>query len=51
LFLFLTGDVITAGTRQFYAQSGAQYLRKPFRIQDLVEAVEGLLSRNLPPGC
>jgi len=51
LFLFLTGDVITAGARQFYAQSGAQYLRKPFRIQDLVEAVEGLLSRNLPPGC
>jgi CheY-like chemotaxis protein len=49
LFLFMTGDVITPQTRQFYAQSGVQYLRKPFRIQDLVDAVEGLLSRNPPP--
>jgi signal transduction histidine kinase/CheY-like chemotaxis protein len=46
LFLFLIGDVITPQARQFYAQSGVQYLRKPFRIQDLVDAVEGLLSRN-----
>ena len=50
LFLFMTGDVITPHARQFYAQSGVQYLRKPFRIQDLVDAVEGLLSRNPPPG-
>jgi signal transduction histidine kinase/ActR/RegA family two-component response regulator len=50
LFLFMTGEVITAQARQFYAQSGVQYLRKPFRIQDLVDAVEGLLSRNPPPG-
>jgi signal transduction histidine kinase/ActR/RegA family two-component response regulator len=50
LFLFMTGEVITPQARQFYAQSGVQYLRKPFRIQDLVEAVEGLLSRNPPPG-
>jgi signal transduction histidine kinase len=46
LFLFMTGDVITPQARQFYAESGVQYLRKPFRIQDLVDAVEGLLSRN-----
>jgi CheY-like chemotaxis protein len=50
LFLFLAGDVITAEARQFYAQPDVQYLRKPFRIQDLVDAVEGLLSRSLPPG-
>jgi len=50
LFLFMIGDVITPQARQFYTQSGVQYLRKPFRIQDLVEAVEGLLSRNPPPG-
>jgi CheY-like chemotaxis protein len=50
LFLFMTGDVITPQARQFYAQSGVQYLRKPFRIQDLVDAVEGLLSRNPLPG-
>jgi signal transduction histidine kinase len=46
LYLFMTGDVITPQARQFYAESGVQYLRKPFRIQDLVDAVEGLLSRN-----
>jgi signal transduction histidine kinase/CheY-like chemotaxis protein len=50
LFLFLIGDVITPQARQFYAQSGVQYLRKPFRIQDLVDSVEGLLSRNPRPG-
>jgi len=50
LFLFMTGEAITAEARQFYAQSGVQYLRKPFRIQDLVDAIEGLLSRNPPPG-
>jgi CheY-like chemotaxis protein len=50
LFLFMIGNVITPQARQFYAQSGVQYLRKPFRIQDLVDAVEGLLSRNPPPG-
>jgi len=50
LFLFMTGAAITPQARQFYAQAGVQYLRKPFRIQDLVESVEGLLSRNLLPG-
>ena len=48
--LLMTGDVITSQARQSYAQSGVQYLRKPFRIQDLIDAVEGLLSRNPPPG-
>jgi len=51
LFLFITGEALTAQVRQFYAQSGVQYLRKPFRIQDLIDAVEGLLSRNPQPGC
>ena len=50
LFLFMISDVITPQARQFFAQSGVQYLRKPFRIQDLVDAVEGLLSRNPQPG-
>jgi signal transduction histidine kinase len=50
LFLFMIDDVITSQAHQFYAQPGVQYLRKPFRIQDLVDAVEELLSRNPPPG-
>jgi len=50
LFLFLTGETITSTARQFYTQPGVHYLRKPFRIQDLVDAIEGLLSRNPRPG-
>jgi len=50
LFLFMTGELMTPQARHFYAQSGVQYLRKPFRIHDLVDAVEALLSRNPPPG-
>ena len=50
LFLFMTGEAISVEARRFYAQAGVQYLRKPFRIQDLVDAIEGLLSRNPPPG-
>ena len=47
-FLFVTGDVITGQTDKFFKEAGVQVLRKPFRIQDLVDAVEGLLSRNPP---
>lgn len=49
-FLFMTGDVITAQAQQFFTQAGVQYLRKPFRIQDMLEAVEGLFSRSQPQG-
>ena len=49
-FLFVTGDVIASDARQFYAQNGVQYLRKPFRIQELLESVEHLFSRNQTPG-
>jgi len=50
-FLFMTGEVISVHARQFFAQSGVQYLRKPFRIQELVDAVEGIFSRSLLPDC
>jgi CheY-like chemotaxis protein len=45
-FLFVTGDIVDAQTRRFFTQAGVQYIRKPFRIQELVSAVETLLSRN-----
>jgi signal transduction histidine kinase/ActR/RegA family two-component response regulator len=48
-FLFITGDVV-ASNRQFYAQNGAHFLRKPFRIQELLEAVDHLFSRNQQQG-
>jgi signal transduction histidine kinase len=45
-FLFITGDAISSDNRHFYAQNGVHFLRKPFRIQELLEAVEALFSRN-----
>lgn len=47
-FLFVTGDVVNAQTKRFFTQAGVQYIRKPFRIQELVEAIEGLLNRSQP---
>ena len=49
-FLFLTGDVVTPQARTFFAETGVQYLRKPFRIRDLIEAVEDLFIRYQPRG-
>lgn len=49
-FLFITGDVGASDTRQFYAQNGVQLLRKPFRIQELLECVDNLFNRNQQPG-
>jgi signal transduction histidine kinase/ActR/RegA family two-component response regulator len=48
-FLFVTGDVVSS-TRHFYSQNGLNYLRKPFRIQELLEAVEQVVNRNPQPG-
>jgi len=50
-FLFITGDVIATDLRQFYAQNGVQFLRKPFRIQELLESVDRLFNRSPQPGC
>lgn len=47
-FLFVTGDVVNAQTKRFFAQSGVQFIRKPFRINELVESVEGVLNRTRP---
>src|SRR5437879_2669064 len=49
-FLFVTGDVIGAQTGRFFAQVGVQYLRKPFRIHELLDAIEGLINRSQPLG-
>ncbi len=47
-FLFVTGDVINAKTKRFFEETGLQCLQKPFRIQDLLEAVGGMINRNQP---
>jgi CheY-like chemotaxis protein len=45
-FLFVTGDVLNESTHYFFAKTGVQYIRKPFRTAELVAAAEGVLSRN-----
>jgi two-component system NtrC family sensor kinase len=47
-FLFVTGDVVNSDTKNFFQQAGVLFLRKPFRIYDLVDSVETLLNRNRP---
>ena len=47
-FLFVTGDVVNTQTKRFFLQAGVQYIRKPFKIQELVDAIEGILSRTQP---
>jgi signal transduction histidine kinase len=49
-FLFVTGDVVNVQTKGFFAQAGVQFIRKPFRIQELIDTIEGLLSRSQPLG-
>jgi signal transduction histidine kinase len=49
-FLFITGDVVASDSRQFYTQNSVQLLRKPFRIQELLESVDQLFNRNRQPG-
>jgi CheY-like chemotaxis protein len=49
-FLFITGEVGASDSRQFHEQNGVQLLRKPFRIQELLEAVDYLFSRNRQQG-
>ena len=49
-FLFLNSDVISHQARKFYVETGVPYLRKPFRIRDLVEAVEDVFNRSQPLG-
>jgi CheY-like chemotaxis protein len=46
-FLFVTGDIVNAQTKRFFAQAGVSFIRKPFRIHELLEAIDGVISRNL----
>ena len=42
-FIFVTGDVLNDRTRQFFEQTGAPHLRKPFRLEDLLRCVEKII--------
>lgn len=45
-FLFLTGDPVPAGARAFFSEHGVHFLRKPFKVQDLLETIDDLFKRN-----
>jgi nitrogen-specific signal transduction histidine kinase len=42
-FIFVTGDVLNERTQQFFRQTGVRYLTKPFRLRDLLSAIESVL--------
>jgi signal transduction histidine kinase len=42
-FLFLSGDIVPAETRQFFSERGVHFLRKPFTAQELLETIDRLL--------
>ncbi len=42
--IFMTGDILGDGSREFLEGSGNRYLAKPFSIQDLREAVASTLA-------
>ena len=52
-FLFVTGDVIAAHTREFLERNKLPHVAKPFRVEELTEKVHGVLGttahRQAPP--
>lgn len=50
-FLFITDDTAASDTRQFFSEHGVQFLKKPFKIQELLEAIDSLFGRNQPLDC
>jgi CheY-like chemotaxis protein len=42
-FIFVTGDLGSEKSKQFLAETGARYVEKPFRLEDLLGAVESVL--------
>ena len=43
-FLFVTGDVIAAHTREFLERNKLPLVAKPFRVEELTEKVHGVLA-------
>ena len=40
--MFITGDIVNEETAKILAQTGVPYIEKPFRIKELIAAVERL---------
>ncbi len=51
-FLFVTGDIIAAQTREFLERNHLPHVAKPFRVEELTEKVRGVLeaqAHHQPP--
>jgi len=42
-FLFVTGDVLAAHTRDFLERNHLPYVAKPFRVEELTEKIHAVL--------
>jgi len=42
--LFITGDIVNEETSAILSNTGIPYIEKPFRIKELIEAVERMMS-------
>ena len=43
--LFITGDTVNEDTMKALASTGAPYIEKPFRVQELIQIVEKLFGK------
>jgi DNA-binding NtrC family response regulator len=43
--LFVTGDIVNEATMQTLRNTGVPCIEKPFRVQELVEAVKGVMEQ------
>jgi DNA-binding response OmpR family regulator len=43
-FLFVTGDIVGAQTREFLQQNRVPHVAKPFRVEELTEKVRAVLA-------
>jgi signal transduction histidine kinase/FixJ family two-component response regulator len=46
-FLFVTGDIVAAQTREFLARNHLPHVAKPFRVEELTEKVRGVLASKV----
>jgi signal transduction histidine kinase/CheY-like chemotaxis protein len=49
-FLFVTGDIVAAQTREFLARNSLPHVAKPFRVEELTEKVRAVLASRVPGG-
>jgi FixJ family two-component response regulator len=47
-FLFVTGDIVAAQTREFLEQNRLPHVAKPFRMEELTEKVHAMLETKFP---